>query len=366
MRGPRVNGRSLVNLVAELEHRLTGSCRAARLDPEVASEIPDAETYVLTLFDGLGASQLNHPNASAMAEDHIATIDSMFPSTTTVSLSTIATGMTPTEHGIVSYLMYFPEHGIVNMLKWIKPGGEPVHASTEHLLPAPNLWERLRSSGVEPICVQPGAFEHSPLSRALYRGARYESVWSERDIVDATVQLASEPGRLIFTYVPHVDVAAHVAGQKSQKYADAMQTANTIWSSIANRLPSHSAMVGTADHGHIDYQTDKKLSLPSDGLTIFGEPRAIFVTDHHSTSGELPASLAHFPATWVPRDDLRGWFGPGTPHPDLESRLPHGALLPDPGYLLLTGYMDDRLIGMHGGLERAEMEIPVMVARPHP
>ena len=363
MRGPRVHGRSLVNLVAELEHRLTGSCRAPRLDPEVASEIPEAETYVLSLFDGLGAAQLSHPNASGMAEAHVATIDSMFPSTTTVSLATIATGTTPTEHGIVSYLMYFPEHGIVNMLKWIKPGGGPVDASTEHLLPAPNLWERLRDAGVEPICVQPGAFERSPLSRALYRGARYESVWSENDIVDATIQLAAEPGRLIFTYVPHVDVAAHIAGQKSDTYADAMRTANTIWDSIANRLPSHAVMVGTADHGHVDYHDENKLKLPSEGLTIFGEPRAIFVTDHESTSGAIPASLTNFPATWIPRDDLRAWFGPGIAHPELESRLPDGALLPDPGYLLLTGYMDDRLIGMHGGLETAELEIPVMVAR---
>ena len=360
---------SLVNLMAEIEHRMSGSSRAPRLDANLAAAIPAADTYVVVLFDGLGAHQLSNSNAKDLASDQVGTIDAMFPSTTTVSLASVATAMTPTEHGIFAYLMNFPEHGIVNMLKWMRPGsGETIAASTADLLPSPNLWERLTTHGLEAICVQPGDFAQSPLTRALYRGARYESVWTENEIVDATVQLAKEPGRLIFTYVPHVDVAAHIAGQDSAEYARAMQTANNIWASISARLPEGAVAVGTADHGHIDYTHDKKLSLPTDGLTIFGEPRAVYVrVDGESDPvTTCPPQLAHLPATWVPVAEMRAWFGPGTPHPALEDRLPHGVLLPDPGYLLLTGYMDGRLIGMHGGLEPAELEIPVLVTPQNP
>lgn len=364
MRPPRVNGRSLVNLIAELEHRLTGSCQAPRLDSDLADLIPAGETYVLALFDGLGAHQLDHPNASDLAAANVATIDTMFPSTTSVSLSTIATGMTPTQHGIIAYLMNFPDHGVVNMLKWAKPGGQPIAADPTHLLPTPNLWERLRMAGLEPICVQPGNFQDTPLTRALYRGARFESVWTENDIIDATTQLAAEPGRLIFTYIPHVDVAAHVGGQQSDGYATAMRTANMIWQTIANRLADHAVMVGTADHGHLDYSEDHKLDLPATDLTIFGEPRAIYIAGGDSDSTDVPPSLAGFPARWVPKSELREWLGPGVAHPALEERLPDGALLPDPGYLLLASCMDRRLVGMHGGLEPGELEIPIMVARP--
>lgn len=364
MRPPRLDGRSLVNVIAELEYRMTGSCQAPRLDSDLAGCIPEAETYVLVLFDGLGAHQLDHQYASDLAHANMATIDAPFPSTTTVSLSSIATGMTPSQHGIIGYLMNLPDHGVVNMLKWTKPGGIPVGAETSQLLPTPNLWERLSAAGIEPICVQPGDFQGTPLSRALYRGARYESVWNDADIIDATTQLASEPGRLIFTYVPHVDVAAHVGGQRSDEYGRAIRTVNSIWQTIANRLPARAVMVGTADHGHLDYAEDHKLELPTDGLTIYGEPRAVYVKANTGESSDLPSTLASFPATWVPKEQLRAWLGDGTPHPDLEDRLPDGVLLPDPGYLLLTSYMDKRLIGMHGGLEPGEVEIPLLVARP--
>ena len=42
--------------------------------------------------------------------------------------------------------------------------------------------------------------------------------------VDATLQLAAEPGRLVFTYLPHVDFAAHVYGQASDEYGEALST----------------------------------------------------------------------------------------------------------------------------------------------
>ncbi len=364
MRPPRLGGRSLVNLIAEIEFRLTGSCQAPRLDIDLAELIPDAATYVVALFDGLGAHQLDHENASDLAAANVATIDAPFPSTTTVSLSTIATGMTASEHGVIGYLMDFPDLGIVNVLKWTKPGGPPVDADTTHLLPSPNLWERLTAAGIEPICVQPGNFERTPLTRALYRGARFESVWSDSDITNATVQLAAEPGRLVFTYIPHVDVAAHVSGQASPGYSAAMRTANTLWQAIANRLPNGAVMVGTADHGHLDYTDDQKLELPTEGLTIFGEPRAIYVRSTTGDSARRPEILEGLPATWVPREQLKEWLGNGTPHPELEERLPDGVLLPDPGYLFLTGYMDNRLVGMHGGLEPGELEIPLLIARP--
>jgi len=53
---PDYAGGSLVNLMAELEYRSTGSARSPRLQPELADNIPQAATYVLCLFDGLGAA----------------------------------------------------------------------------------------------------------------------------------------------------------------------------------------------------------------------------------------------------------------------------------------------------------------------
>src|SRR5690606_36281814 len=100
---PDYGGGSLVNLVAEVERRLTGSAPEPGLHPELAAMIPHAETYVVVLFDGLGVDQLDHPVAASLRGHLRAGIDAPFPTTTTVSMSTVATGLTPIRHGVLGY-----------------------------------------------------------------------------------------------------------------------------------------------------------------------------------------------------------------------------------------------------------------------
>ncbi len=83
-------------------------------------------------------------------------------------------------------------------------------------------------------------------------------------------------GTLVFTYVPQVDFAAHVFGQDSLEYGDAMATAAGIWSGIAERLPDGAVMIGTADHG--------VPAIPEHGK----DPRPERPSTSRSTSGVTP------------------------------------------------------------------------------
>ena len=79
---PSYEGTGLVNLMAEIELRMTGESSSPRLaDPAL---VPSAETYVLVLFDGLGAAQLEHPAARSFAASSVSTLDAPFPTTTSV------------------------------------------------------------------------------------------------------------------------------------------------------------------------------------------------------------------------------------------------------------------------------------------
>ena len=213
---PSYDSRGLVNLVSEIETRFGGIPPASGLAPDLATAIPDATSYVVVLFDGLGIAQLAHPGADRLSGSLTGTLEAGFPTTTSTSLATIASGLPPGQHGVVAHLTWMPEHKkVVNTLKWVDLAGDAVHHDYAALLPRPNLWERLRGLGVEPITVQPGDFAATPLTRALYRGARFEGIWGVDDLIDATVQLAAGPRRLIFTYVPQVDFAGHVFGLES-------------------------------------------------------------------------------------------------------------------------------------------------------
>ena len=358
---PDYLGGSVVNLAAELEVRLTGSSASPPLHGGLAELVPEASTYVLVLFDGLGDRQLDHRTAAPLRASRVAGLDAVFPTTTTVNLASVATGLPPSRHGLLGYQQWIPEvDAVVNTIKWTTLYGDPIEFDTTNLLPAPNLWERLSAAGREPITVQPAHFAASPLSRALYRGCRIEDAYSIDDIVEATSQLAAEPGRLVFTYLPHVDFAAHVFGQRSLEYAEAIAMVGAVWERIEQSLPDHAVAVGIADHGHIDVPEGRQVKIEKPlhaGRDFYGDSRVMFVR------GDDPEMLAaDLPATWVPLDEMRHWWGPGPVHEAFEARVPSGALIADPGYMVLHKASDDRMVGNHGGLTDAERRVPLLVA----
>jgi hypothetical protein len=356
---PDYAGGSLVNLISEIEYRLIGSAPSPHLHPHIAEHIPDAATYVLCLFDGLGTGQLEHPAASSLQESLRRSIDCPFPATTTVSLSVLATGLPPSQHGLLGYQAWIPELELVaNTIQWTTLWGDPLDYDLERFLPAPNLAERLGAAGVETVTIQPGNFLDTNLTKVLFRGNRFEGIYSIGEWVDAVVQLAAQPNRLIVAYLPHVDVAAHVSGQNSREYAEALGAINAAWELICNRLPPESVALATADHGHIDFPKSKQYEIAKkdhEGRIFYGDGRAMFV------KGEGESLAAQLPATWFPVDEVKHWWGPGPRHPDFKERAPDGVLVADDDVLILHRFSNKHLIGNHGALTDAERLIPLAV-----
>lgn len=355
---PSHDSHGLVNLISEIEKRLTGSSVSPTLNDQLAVKLPEAATYVLVLFDGLGVAQLDHRHAATFRASQAGQLDAGFPTSTSVSLATVATALTPGEHGVVAHLSWMPRHDrVVNTLKWVDLTGRPVDDDYSSILPGPNLWERLKDHGIEPITVQPGNFETSPLTRLLYRGARFEGIWDYSDLIDATVQLAAEPGRLIFTYVPIVDVAGHVHGLESDEFGEAMRLAGGIWDAIRNRLPDGASLIGTADHGLIGFAEDQKLLVREarfDGMRFAGDARGVHLwcddemaEDFRTLTG---ASIADPPTMFGPKPSSR----------TLEQLGTH-IVLPDADTAILPPGFDKRLKAYHGGLDPREVEIPLLI-----
>ncbi|GBE25517.1 type I phosphodiesterase / nucleotide pyrophosphatase [bacterium BMS3Bbin02] len=356
---PRYDGASLPNLVATLEERLVGESPYPVLSAEIASRIPHGKTYVLVVMDGLGAHQLNHSAAADVAAHSVATLDAPFPTTTTVSLACLATAQPPSQHGLLGYTMHLPDHDmVVNTIRWTTLRGQATDIATDDFLPGPNTWERIRAGGSEAITVQPGHFAGSGLSRLLYRGCRFEPAQSDQELIEATMQLAVEPDRLIVVYVPHVDFAAHVHGQDHPEYAAALRTVATIWSTLAARLPHTVTLLGTADHGHIDFPRNRQFRIDAadhKDRIFYGDGRAMMV------KGDGAQLATRVPATWIPISEMVDLWGPGPRHPLFTDRAPDGVLFADDGWLLLHRHANDRLIGNHGGMTPEEVGVPLLV-----
>lgn len=356
---PSTAGRGLVNLVAELEQRLTGRALVAGLQTDLAEAVPDGPSMCLVLFDGLGAAQ-----AQEVREFHqttAGTLHAPFPTTTTVSLATLATGRTVSGHGVMGHLMWLPQaNTVTNVLKFVRPTGQKVDLDYRSFLPAPNLWERLSAAGIEPVTVQPGSFAQSPLSTALYRGCRFEPVWNGTEWVDAVVELSASPRRFVFAYWPDIDVAAHVSGQASAEYRRTVTRAGHMWERLRDRMTV--PLVATSDHGHLDYRESGKRLLRGpemDRVLWYGDSRTLMVRGDVDLAQRL---TEHTGADWFGPETFLDWFGfDPQPHPELATRLPDAVGLAPSDTLLLPPGFDRRLVGYHGGLSPAEVEIPLLV-----
>ncbi len=178
-----------------------------------------------------------------------------------------------------------------------------------------------------------------------------------RELVDTCVEL-SGPGKLVFGYVPQVDFAAHVHGQGSPEYLEALSIANAVWEEVVGSVSPDVTVVGSADHGHIDFPPRRQHAIPKvdhEGLTFYGDGRAMFVRGDGSSLAE------RLPATWVPFDDAAQWWGPGDPSAAFLDRAPDGILLADDDALLLHRFSDTRMVGNHGAMVEAERRIPLLV-----
>ena len=359
---PSYKGNNLVNLVAELERRLTGHSPTRGLRSEVAKLIPPARNYLLVVIDGLGAGQLSHPKAQALRDSHRASLEAPFPTTTSVSLSSICTGITPLQHGAIGYRQWFPDLGkVVSLLRWTDLHGKRVNYDTASFLPAPNLWERLAARRTGGVIVQPAAFFNTPLSRMLYRGAQMRGYSSPLE-VDPAYLVNRSRRTLAMIYHHAVDVAAHERGQQSERYAQAISGAARLWERLADRLPPDTAMIGTSDHGHCDLPPEGKIRLDrrdTAGLRWWGDSRSLMLSGPWNRITDLADQTG---SEVVSAHQLRTWLGRGREHPELDSRLPEAVLLASPGTGIFPKGMDTQKIGHHGGLTSAETQIPLLVA----
>ena len=118
---PDYNGANVSGLIPAL---LGGST----LPNWMPSLVSDASSVVLVVLDGLGWNQLEErreivPNLASLAGGPITTVA---PSTTATALTSIATGLTPAEHGVLGYRMLM-RGAVTNMLRWATDVGERRH-----------------------------------------------------------------------------------------------------------------------------------------------------------------------------------------------------------------------------------------------
>ena len=279
-----------------------GTRSLAEVVPSILSAVgaPDQSDHLalgsfqracLLLVDGLGWEGLRAnveaaPFLNSTAQEPLTT---GFPATTAASLSTLATGVPPGEHGMTGYTMAIPGFDrALNALTWslygLGPRTELLDAlPPEEFQPVTTLAERAAATGLAIHHLGPGFHEGSGLTRAIGRGERFHAADSLEAVSQSALRLLSAPRVFVTGYHPRLDFAGHVQGVASQAWRDELVAIDNGVRMLAERLPEGTLLLVTGDHGMLDLSSRDRLDLAdhpelASGVTLLaGEARARYI-----------------------------------------------------------------------------------------
>ena len=396
---PAYGGRSIANLAVSLWSALAS--RPGGEPPPLRPLVPDVDPFVggrpegpvlLLLLDGLGwtalrGSAAREPGGTADRWlPRARPITSVFPTTTTIALTSLSTGAAPAQHGVVGHRVYLPRFGAVVELLRMSPLG----VGAPEALVGPD-WSPSLVSGVESVfrrglpgvAVSKDRFRGSGFTRLLYDGAEYVGYSTGSDLAIALVEVLSrpQPPPLVLAYRDELDLVQHARSPRPELVDLELERVGSILSFVTRHLDPGRAratrLLVTGDHGQVPMRPDHQLVVNREPEILghlarppSGDRRAAYFSARSGHLAALREALeARIPSgahlLEVPRAVDAGLFGPPPFHPELPDRLGDLVLLmASPGGVLYTvpgaPSPPHPMLGAHGGIEPAELLVPLV------
>jgi hypothetical protein len=338
----------------------------------------------LLLVDGLGWELLTQNPEAAPFLNSIARepLTAGFPATTAASLSSLATGLPPGEHGLIGYTMALPGYDrAFNTLTWSLYGLGPRVDLREVVVPEafqpqPTLPERAAAAGLPIDYLGPAFHKSSGLSRAIGRGQRFHAAESLEAVQAGALRRLDARPAFVYGYHSRLDAAGHVEGVASQAWRDELVAVDQAIRTLAEQLPADTTLVVTGDHGMVDLHPNERLDLADHpelaaGVTLLaGEARARYVRTLPGAADDVVSAWRSIlgDRMWVwTRDEAiaTGIFGP-TVSNKAKERIGDVVAAAFSRVGIVQRDVDPaqaRLNGHHGSLTAAEQLVPLCVFR---
>jgi predicted AlkP superfamily pyrophosphatase or phosphodiesterase len=363
------------------------------------------DAVVLLYIDAFGwrfVEQFRHRSALMQrieAEGVLARLTAQFPSTTAGHITSIHTGLPVGQSGVFEWHYYEPAlDALIAPLLFSFAGDKqretlkPTGIEPARLYPGRTFYQTLQRHGVRSTVLQHREYTASTFSQTVLKGAR---VVSYATLPEALVTLrelvTAQPGpAYYFLYFDRLDNICHHHGPPAP-HVDAeidvlLMTLEQVLFRTLERQPHRTLVMITSDHGQVEvnpkttvylnrdprfegYQRFLKTNRKDRLLVPAGSPRDMFL---YIQEGRTDEALAFFADRLEGRAEVRrvrdlvdaGYFGPLPVCDVFLARAGDLVILPYAGETVWW-YEQDRFEqkfrGHHGGLTRAEMEIPFML-----
>jgi len=353
------------------------------------------KTVVFMLVDGLGYSLLERAVRSQprlelgrlMREGLYGRLTSVLPSTTTTALATLATGLTPQEHGLIGYKLFLREvNEIANMIRF-SPVARLAPFPRKKLNPQAffdhaTIFQALLDLGVTSRVVIRSQYAHSALSKMFYRGAEVVGHAGTHDafaVLRRMLEQRDGSGSFIYFYWDPIDTVSHHNGPNSEEVmAEIMGLDYAIRTHVLERFRGGDvALFITADHGHVHTPPARRMAFNNvpDLLNLLqrppsGDSRLPYVLSKEGRREEVLGMInERFPEVLraTPYEEVisANWFGIGEPHPELPHRVGDLVVSVADDWKISYRYSTEEIesIGCHGGTDPEEMYVPFIGVR---
>ncbi len=400
---PIYNGYSLVNLPNTIMEMFGIKPVGRVLDRSITDKINKRgiRKVAVILIDGFGydmflkSCKYSEFFKKFVENGIVAPITSGFPSTTAASITTMNTGLTPQEHGLLEWLLYFKEiDKTINTLPFTSMEDKPLTKkyNPKILYQGDTIFKRFGSDKVPIYTIANKQIANSDYNLLFKSGNTYITHFKNSDLaIRLRVALEKEKRRSYFySYISSVDSSIHALGPSTEESeAEILSVSHALEDGLIKKIDKKTAaetlVIITADHGHtllnpkdtIYLNKYRKLNdyyeRGKNGKIIppTGSPRDVFL---HIKSGKLEEAeellndkLSKVAKVMKIKDAIEsGLFGYGKLNKNFANRAGNLLILPHKNksiwYEHIKGEKFDK-IGMHGGLSKEEMLIPLAAAR---
>ncbi len=369
------------------------------------SKLPGTyKKIILFAIDGFGYSHFtkNYKNLSffdrLQDRGEVFPITSVFPSTTPAALTSIYTGLTPQEHGLPEWTVYFEEFdSIVEPLLFrkhksgdreslVKIGGKP-----EVLFEGKSIFNQLAEHDIKSYYFIYQDYFPSSYSSITSAGSHVQPFCDGRDLMQkltAAVETASE-ATYFFVYWSNIDSAQHAYGPQSVPHTRALgEFSDLVENEFLKKLSPAAAedtlLLLSSDHGQTDIRGEDILYLgkyvylndtysknkSGERILPTGSPHDVFLfidpAKVQETIQLLQKDLQGKAEVLTTRAALsRGLFGIGKASQKFINRIGNILILPYPSVHIWYEYFPPETyhqLGIHGGLSEEEMIVPFAIA----
>jgi predicted AlkP superfamily pyrophosphatase or phosphodiesterase len=321
----------------------------------LTEKVKEAETINFILADGLGYKNLISLETS-LKENIKKIINTTFPSSTNVALTTFAMMRNPIDHGILGYYMYDrSKFGLINALNWNNENKSLL--GNNHFKNQESIWKKLKSLNTHVSNFQPENLVGSALSNFLYEKSNTVPYKTLDNLIEMLSEASFLENRFNFIYYPNVDIAGHIFGVYSAEWELEIKKFEKAVERISQASNKKTTTIISADHGLCNIPLENRHNLSyKNSIQIYGDQRSVYI---NGTRSEVEKVFSNIPGDLISRSDLKHLLKePGNSY--IEAFYPDYCFLLEENHIIYPKHLQAELKGYHGGLTEEELKIPII------